>query len=90
MQSHFFKDTGANSPGETDPKNPMASPLYGDLIGLSPVRVYVGDDEVLLDDSRRYVGAPPRPALPQSSTYGWECRMGSSLMSPDSTALRRR
>jgi epsilon-lactone hydrolase len=41
--------------GETDPKNPLASPLYGDLSGLPPVRVQVGDDEVLLDDSRRYV-----------------------------------
>ena len=41
--------------GETDPKNPLASPLYGDLRGLPPIRVHVGDDEVLLDDSRRYV-----------------------------------
>jgi acetyl esterase/lipase len=41
--------------GATDPKNPLASPLYADLSGLPPVRVQVGDDEVLLDDSRRYV-----------------------------------
>jgi acetyl esterase/lipase len=41
--------------GKTDPKNPLASPLYGDLRGLPPIRVYVGDDELLLDDSRRYV-----------------------------------
>jgi acetyl esterase/lipase len=41
--------------GDTDPKNPLASPLYGDLTGLPPIRVHVGDDEVLLDDSRRYV-----------------------------------
>ena len=41
--------------GETDPKNPLASPLYGDLRGLPPIRVHVGNDEVLLDDSRRYV-----------------------------------
>jgi acetyl esterase/lipase len=41
--------------GRTDPKNPLASPLYGDLRGLPPIRVHVGDDEVLLDDSRRYV-----------------------------------
>ncbi len=42
--------------GETDPKNPLASALYGDLRGLPPIRVHVGDDEVLLDDARRYVG----------------------------------
>jgi epsilon-lactone hydrolase len=41
--------------GETDPKNPLASPLYGNLAGLPSVRVHVGDGEVLLDDSRRYV-----------------------------------
>src|SRR6266568_1656532 len=41
--------------GEADPQNPLASPLYGDLSGLPPIRVHVGDEEVLLDDSRRYV-----------------------------------
>jgi len=39
--------------GKSDPKNPLASPLYENLAGLPPVRVHVGDDEVLLDDSRR-------------------------------------
>jgi epsilon-lactone hydrolase len=38
-----------------EPKEPKASPLYGDLAGLAPVRVHVGGDEVLLDDSLRYV-----------------------------------
>jgi monoterpene epsilon-lactone hydrolase len=41
--------------GETDPRNPLASPLYADLTGLPPIRVHVGNDEVLRDDSRRYV-----------------------------------
>ena len=41
--------------GKTDPRNPLASPMYGDLRGLPPVRIQVGDDELLLDDSRRYV-----------------------------------
>ena len=41
--------------GEADPKSPLASPLYADLTRLPPIRVHVGDDEVLLDDSRRYV-----------------------------------
>jgi len=41
--------------GSTDPKHPLASPLYADLSELPPIRVHVGDDEVLLDDSRRYV-----------------------------------
>ena len=41
--------------GDADPKNPLASALYGDLRGLPPIRIHVGDDELLLDDSRRYV-----------------------------------
>lgn len=41
--------------GGQDPANPKASPLYGDLTGLPSIRVHVGDDEVLLDDSLRYV-----------------------------------
>jgi monoterpene epsilon-lactone hydrolase len=39
----------------TDPMSPKASPLYGDLAGLPPIRVQVGDDEVLLDDATRFV-----------------------------------
>ena len=35
--------------------HPSASPLYGELAGLPPICVHVGDDEVLLDDARRYV-----------------------------------
>jgi acetyl esterase/lipase len=35
--------------------DPVASPLYADLKGLAPIRVHVGDDEVLLDDSVRLV-----------------------------------
>lgn len=38
-----------------DPADPTASPLYGILAGLPPIRVHVGDAEVLLDDSLRYV-----------------------------------
>jgi alpha/beta hydrolase fold len=38
-----------------DPKDPAASPLYGNFVGLPPIRVQAGDDEVLLDDSLRFV-----------------------------------
>jgi epsilon-lactone hydrolase len=41
--------------GSADPKHPMASPLHGRHSGMPPVRIHVGDDEVLLDDSLRYV-----------------------------------
>ena len=41
--------------GSADANDPLASPLQGRLSGLAPIRIHVGDDEVLLDDSRRYV-----------------------------------
>lgn len=37
----------------TDACNPLISPLFGDLSCLPPTRIYVGGDEILLDDSRR-------------------------------------
>ena len=40
--------------GSADPKHPLASPLHGQLAGMPPLRIHVGDDEVLLDDSLRY------------------------------------
>ena len=38
-----------------DANDPAVSPLRADLTGLPPIRVHVGDDEVLLDDSVRFV-----------------------------------
>lgn len=38
-----------------DPNDPAASPLRADLRGLPPIRVHVGEDEVLLDDSVQFV-----------------------------------
>jgi epsilon-lactone hydrolase len=37
-----------------DPKNPLASPLYGDLAGLPPLLIQVGTEEVLFDDASRF------------------------------------
>lgn len=37
-----------------DPRTPLASPLYGDLSGLPPLLIHVGDAETLLDDSRLF------------------------------------
>ncbi|WP_052666370.1 alpha/beta hydrolase [Nitriliruptor alkaliphilus] len=41
--------------GTTDLEDPMVSPLYGDLVGLPPVLVHVGSDEILRDDAVRLV-----------------------------------
>ena len=69
--------------GETDPNNPFASPLYDDLTGLPPIRVQVGDDEVLLDDSRRYVeraaaaGVDARVDVWMGMPHGFVTNMGA-------------
>lgn len=39
--------------GNEDPRSPLASPLYADLHGLSPLLVLVGGSEILLDDATR-------------------------------------
>ena len=36
-----------------DPHTPLASPVYADLAGLSPLLILVGGDETLLDDAAR-------------------------------------
>lgn len=37
-----------------NPKDPRASPVFGNFDGLPPILIHVGDDEVLLDDSVHY------------------------------------
>jgi acetyl esterase/lipase len=39
--------------GDTEPRAPLASPLYGDLDGLPPMLLHVGSAEILLDDAVR-------------------------------------
>lgn len=36
-----------------DPADPLASPLFADFPGAGPVHIWVGDSEILRDDSRR-------------------------------------
>lgn len=45
--------TAAHYVGKDSPTNPLISPLYGDLRGLPPLLIHVGDYEILLDDSTR-------------------------------------
>ncbi len=42
--------------GGSDPRAPLAAPIYADLRGLPPTLIQVGDAEVLLDDSTRLAG----------------------------------
>jgi sialidase-1 len=38
---------------QTDPRNPLASPVFGDYRGLPPVLIQTGEQEMLRDDSVR-------------------------------------
>ena len=40
-----------------NPRDPLASPLFGDLAGLPPMLVHAGDHEVLLDDASGFAAA---------------------------------
>ncbi|NLG29138.1 MAG: alpha/beta hydrolase [Chloroflexi bacterium] len=39
--------------GHADARDPLISPVYGDLRGLPPLLVHVGEDEILRDDAER-------------------------------------
>lgn len=39
--------------GEADPRNPLASPVFGDYTGIPPLLIQVGQHEMLRDDSVR-------------------------------------
>jgi acetyl esterase/lipase len=39
--------------GDSDVRSPLLSPLHGDLSGLPPLLIHVGEDEVLRSDSER-------------------------------------
>jgi len=39
--------------GKTDPRNPLASPVFGDYHGIPPLLIQVGEHEMLRDDAVR-------------------------------------
>lgn len=47
-----------------DFRNPLAAPLYGDLSGLPPLLVQVGEREVLIDDARRMAERAKKAGVP--------------------------
>jgi acetyl esterase/lipase len=69
-------------PGQ-DPKDPRVSPCFGDLAGLPPTLVDVGEREVLVDDGQLYVeraqaaGSPAQLAVRPGMThvFQWWCHI---------------
>jgi epsilon-lactone hydrolase len=54
LSRETLDEAAVNYAGSHDRRDPRISPLQGDLSRLPPVLLHVGEDEVLLDDSRRY------------------------------------
>lgn len=68
--------------GETDPRDPLASPFYADFAGLPPLLIHAGDDEILLDDSRRVADRARAAGIEvsfrtfASVVHGWQILAG--------------
>lgn len=52
FHAQWIKDMAAAFLNGCDPRDPDASPLHADLTGFGPMYIQVGDQELLLDDSR--------------------------------------
>jgi acetyl esterase/lipase len=65
-----------------DARNPLISPLYGDLAGLPPLLIHVGEPEILLDDSVRLAAAARQAGVPvtlkvwDNTPHGWQLAQG--------------
>ncbi len=49
--------------GSHDLREPLISPLYGDLTGLPPLLIYVGEREAMLDDARSFAAKAERAGV---------------------------
>jgi epsilon-lactone hydrolase len=49
----WIEELASNFLAGASPRDPHANPLYADLSGFGPIYIQVGDQELLLDDSRR-------------------------------------
>jgi monoterpene epsilon-lactone hydrolase len=53
LSTRFALSVARHYAGGQNPRLPLLSPLYGDLRGLPPLLIHVGEDEILLSDATR-------------------------------------
>jgi acetyl esterase/lipase len=63
-----------------DASHPLASPLHADLAGIPPIRIHVANDEMLLDDSIRFV---EHAVAAGGWMHMWTCGNGWSMVSSE-------
>lgn len=68
---------------DSDPSDPLMSPLFGDLRSLPPLLIQVGDHEILLDDSTRFATRAQAFGVPVSLTVYPEMWHVWQLAAPD-------
>jgi len=68
--------------GDHDPMEPWISPLYGDLRGLPPLYINVGDYETMLDDSTRFAAKAKEAGVDTTLLVGPKMIHCYPLMAP--------
>ncbi len=68
--------------GDHDPTEPWISPLYGDLHGLPPLFISVGDYETMRDDSTRFAAKAKAAGVDTTPVVGRKMIHCYPLMSP--------
>lgn len=75
--------------GDHDPTKPWISPLYADMQGLPPLQIYVGNDELLRDDSVRFAEKAKAAGVDVRLTVGeglFHCYPVCAPIFPEATA----
>jgi monoterpene epsilon-lactone hydrolase len=63
IDDDYLEDCARKYLGSADPRDPRASPLFGDLHGLPPLLIQVGTDECLFDDARQLADRAARAGV---------------------------
>src|SRR5207253_4018265 len=50
--------------GKTDPRNPLASPVFGNYRGIPPILIQIGEHEMLRDDGIRVANKARSDGIP--------------------------
>lgn len=78
--------------GKYDPADPLVSPIYGDLSGLPPIRLYVGGDEIMLSDSLEFTAKARAAGSDVEVTVGeglFHCYPALAPLFPEATRAHK-